>query len=527
LGTYLSLMFKISSFLSLLSIGLIFGQDMPLDFENGQDTFTPFGTGCTFSLETDPTNASNTVGAIQNAGNDIYEGVYLDLTPAINFDNSKLVTFDFYSNIGSSTSVQIKFEGSDSGFGDAFVETSVPGNGWSEVQVDFSQANIIGSSGTQSISGHFSRIAIFVAPGQSVAGTFYIDNINGGNDDSLTFDNLIWSDEFDYTGPPDPTKWHHQVIPIINGVDWANGELQHYTDANTNSFVSNGTLKIKAIKEDYTFNGVTKNYTSARLNSKFAFEYGRIDVHAKLPNEAGTWPAIWTLGANINEIGNYFGNTYGSVGWPDCGEIDIMEQNGWDKSISYGYMHYRNSATGEYENQGTTTPINDSSGTYHTYSLIWTEDVIQILLDNNVFFERQNNNVIPYDNPHYILLNIAMGGALGLLPDTEIPESFSDATMEIDYVRVYEQTGLGVSSAQIKEASMYPNPARDTVEVALNSTEHIQELFLYDITGKLVLHKNKIDLNKATMDISNLHSGLYILAIKTNTTVLKKRLLVQ
>lgn len=340
------------------------------------------------------------------------------------------------------------------------------------------------------------------------------------------FVNLIWSDEFDYSGPPDPTKWHHQVIPIINGTDWANGELQHYTNKDENSFVSNGTLKIKAIKENHTLNGVTKNYTSARLNSKFAFQYGRIDVRAKLPNEAGTWPAIWTLGANIDEIGNYFGNTYGNVGWPDCGEIDIMEQNGWNKNISYGYMHYRNSATGQYENQGTTTPINDSSGTYHTYSLIWTENVIQILLDDNVFFERQNNNEIPYDNPHYILLNIAMGGDLGLLPDTEIPESFSYATMEIDYVRVYEQTELGVSSDQITEASMYPNPARDTVEVALNSAERIQELSLHDMTGKLVLRKNKIDLNKAKMDISNLHSGLYIVNIKTNKNIITKRLVV-
>ena len=522
----LSPMFKITSFLALLSVGLIFGQDIPLDFENGQDNFTGF-LGCSFSTQPDPSNSSNTIGVIQNTGGEIYEGVYLDLVPNINFDHSKLVTFDFYSNTGSSTTIQVKFEGSDSGFGDAYVETSVPGNGWSQVEVDFSQANIIGQSGQYNIDGNFDRITLFVGPNQNLPGTFYIDNINSGSNTTLTFDNLVWSDEFDYSGPPDPLKWHHQVIPIINGTDWANGELQHYTDEAANSYVSDGTLKIKAIKEDYEFNGVTKNYTSARLNSKFAFQYGRVDIRAKLPAEAGTWPAFWTLGANINEIGNFFGNTYGSVGWPDCGEIDIMEQNGWDKNVTYGYMHFRNSTTGQYQNEGTTTPINDSSGTYHIYSLIWTEDVVQILLDDNVFFVRQNTSEIPYDNLHYILLNIAMGGNLGLLPGTEIPESFNDATMEIDYVRVYEQTGLGVSSAQITEASMYPNPARETVEVALNSAEHIQELSLYDITGKLVLHKNKIDLNKANLDISNLHSGLYIVAIKTNTTFLKKRLLVQ
>ena len=128
-------------------------------------------------------------------------------------------------------------------------------------------------------------------------------------------------------------------------------KLQHYTDEISNSYVSNGTLKIKAIKENYTYNGVTKNYTSARLNSKYAFQYGRIDVGAKLPAEAGTWPAIWTLGCNINETGNYFGSTYGSVGWPDCGEIDIMEQNGWDKnSYLWPFALCKYSKSGNYEN---------------------------------------------------------------------------------------------------------------------------------------------------------------------------------
>ena len=518
---------RISFFFFLCISSNVFAQNLPLDFENNQDNFTGFG-GCTFYSQSDPSEASNTVGVIQNAGNDLYEGVYLDLTPSINFDNSKLVTFDFYSNIGSTT-IQVKFEGSDSGFGDAFVEATVPGNGWSQVQLDFSQANIIGQTGTQSLSGNFSKVALFVAPGQLLSGTFYIDNIDGGESTITTFDELVWSDEFDdYTGAPDPTKWHHQVIPIINGTDWANGELQHYTDQISNSYVSNGTLKIKAVKENHTYNGVTKNYTSARLNSKYAFKYGRIDVGAKLPVEAGTWPAIWTLGANINEPGNYFGNTYGSVGWPDCGEIDIMEQNGWDKSITYGYMHYRNLASGQYENQGTTTPINDSSGSYHKYSLIWTEDVIQILLDDNVFFERQNNNELPYDNPHYILLNIAMGGNLGLLPGTEIPESFNDAIMEIDYVRVYQQSPLSLNATgQITTASISPNPAQDMVKISLSSDKLIKNIQLFDVTGKLILNHNNIDKNSTNLYVSDLNSALYIVSIKTNETIITKRLVVQ
>ena len=145
---------------------------------------------------------------------------------------------------------------------------------------------------------------------------------------------LIWNDEFDYEGSPDTVKWHHQTIAPNNG-SWWNGELQHYTDRSENSYVNNGTLKIKAKKEQYEVDNSSKSYTSARLNSKFSFRYGRIDVRAKLPKGAGTWPAIWTLGANINEIGNYFGDQFGNVGWPACGEIDIMEQNGWNKKQYY------------------------------------------------------------------------------------------------------------------------------------------------------------------------------------------------
>ena len=245
-------MFKKTIFCALLTSHFIYGQSLPLDFENNQDNFIGF-LECSFSTQPDPSNSSNTIGVIQNTGGEIYEGVYLDLVPNINFDHSKLVTFDFYSNTGSSTTIQVKFEGSDSGFGDAYVETSVPGNGWSQVEVDFSQANIIGQSGQYNIDGNFDRITLFVGPNQNLPGTFYIDNINSGSNTTLTFDNLVWSDEFDYSGPPDPLKWHHQVIPIINGTDWANGELQHYTDEAANSYVSDGTLKIKAIKEDYEF----------------------------------------------------------------------------------------------------------------------------------------------------------------------------------------------------------------------------------------------------------------------------------
>ena len=244
---------------------------------------------------------------------------------------------------------------------------------------------------------------------------------------------LVWGDEFEYDGKLDESKWHHQIIPPNNG-SWWNNEVQHYTNSTKNSIVSDGTLKIIAIKENYTVDNSTKNYTSARLNSKFGFKYGRVDVKAKLPASQGTWPAIWTLGTNINEIGNFFGDSEGSVGWPRCGEIDIMEQNGWNKNELYGYFHFAN-PQGEYGNHGNITSISNASGEYHIYSMEWTDEIIKILIDDKEFVSLINNGNVPYDNRHYLLLNIAIGGNLG----GDIDPSFSQDRMEIDYVRVFQK----------------------------------------------------------------------------------------
>ena len=243
----------------------------------------------------------------------------------------------------------------------------------------------------------------------------------------------VWGDEFNYQGKPDPELWHHQILPPNPNGGWWNGELQHYTDDIKNSYVGNGSLKIASIKENYVFDGVGRDYTSARLNSKFVFEYGRVDVRAKLPQSEGTWPAIWTLGANINELGNFHKSQYGSVGWPRCGEIDIMEQNGWDKKKLYGTFHWA-TPSGDYASYGLTTDLNSSS-VYHIYSMEWTKDQIKIMVDNKVYVVMNNNNDVPFDNPHYILLNIAMGGNLG----GNINPDYTYDIMELDYVRVFQK----------------------------------------------------------------------------------------
>ena len=134
---------------------------------------------------------------------------------------------------------------------------------------------------------------------------------------------LVWADEFDKAGSPDPANWGFDLGTGDNG--WGNHELENYTNRQANALVSNGTLKIIAIKEPY--NG--SPFTSARMlsNNLYSFQYGKIDVRAKLPASIGTWPAIWMLGNNIS-----------TAGWPACGEIDIMEQSGGQKSTVYGTL---------------------------------------------------------------------------------------------------------------------------------------------------------------------------------------------
>ena len=250
-------------------------------------------------------------------------------------------------------------------------------------------------------------------------------------DDALAA-RLIYSDEFNVAGSPDTNKWHHQVIPPNNGT-WHNNELQHYTDADANSFVSDGTLKIVAKKESYTYENSTLDYTSARLNSKFVFKYGRVEVRAKTPTGGGTWPAIWTLGANINEVGNFHGDTYGNVGWPHCGELDIMEQYGNDKTKTTSAIHW-NEIGGGHVYVTDEKPISNVGSDFHVYSMEWTDSKIEFFVDDVKILEKVNDDTVPFDNEHYLLLNLAIGGQLG----GDVPADFTDQTFEIDYVRVYK-----------------------------------------------------------------------------------------
>ena len=233
-------------------------------------------------------------------------------------------------------------------------------------------------------------------------------------------------------------KWFHQTR-LPNGWGWFNNEQQHYTNRMENSYVSNGSLKIVAKRESFTDQGHTKQFTSARLNSKYAFQYGRVEVRAKMPTGAGTWPAIWTLGKNITENGGYWQTQgYGTTGWPYCGEIDIIEHWGTNQNYVQSAMHTPSSHGGTINYGG--QYISTASTQFHVYEMDWNSERI-IFSVNGVEHYRydpvvKNSSTWPYDAEQYLLLNVAI--------QDNISSSFSESALEIDYVRVYAE-GAGPS----------------------------------------------------------------------------------
>lgn len=295
----------------------------------------------------------------------------------------------------------------------------------------------------------------------------------------VVYTNLVWSDEFDTNGAVNSSKWHHQT-QLPAGGSWFNGEVQHYTDQLTNSSINNGILSIVAKKEPYTSQGITKQYTSARLNSKFAFLYGRVDIRAKVPTNQGTWPALWMLGKNVNEDGAYFDSAFGTTDWPACGEIDIME-HGITPSQPINYVQsalHTPSSFGNTTNIGGTI-ANNLGSDFHVYSMNWSPFQITFLLDGVAYYTYnpavKTPSNWPFNAEQYLLLNIAMGGVAGT-----IPSNFNQATMEIDYVRVYQNTTPD-TQAPTNFTATVGEVTSSSIELLLNATDNSGNV-TYEIT---------------------------------------------
>ncbi|NQV34909.1 MAG: glycoside hydrolase family 16 protein [Phycisphaeraceae bacterium] len=251
----------------------------------------------------------------------------------------------------------------------------------------------------------------------------------------------VWSDEFNTEGLPDTSKWNYEQGFVRNQ------EAQYYTRARReNARVENGHLVIEARKESWPNPGYdagassrrwqrsrkTADYTSASLvtKQKATWTYGRIEVRAKLPQGRGVWPAIWMLGTNISDIG-----------WPACGEIDIMEYVGYDPNTIHANVHmkkYNHSiGTGKGSKIATSKPYNQ----FHVYAVEWTAERMEFFFDDQKYFSFSNEHsgfdAWPFDKPHYLILNLAIGGSWG--GQKGIDASIFPQTFLIDYVRVYQK----------------------------------------------------------------------------------------
>jgi beta-glucanase (GH16 family) len=236
---------------------------------------------------------------------------------------------------------------------------------------------------------------------------------------------LSWSEEFNYTGLPDSSKWSYD----IGGHGWGNNELQYYTMAKPeNAFVNNGSLKITA-KKQKTEN---RDYTSARLvtKGKADFTYGKIEIRAKLPPGRGLWPAFWMLGSTPG------------IGWPALGEIDIMEHVGFEKDSVFGTIHTKSYNHIIGTQKGKKIFIKDPYDQFHVFKLEWTPERMDFFLDgtlyNHISNERKTTDEWPFDAPFHLLVNLAVGGNLG--GRHGVDETVFPAVLEVDYIRVYKST---------------------------------------------------------------------------------------
>lgn len=233
---------------------------------------------------------------------------------------------------------------------------------------------------------------------------------------------LVWADEFEYSGPPAEEFWGYE-----RGYE-RNNELQYYTSDLKNVRVEDGLLIISALLEEGE-----DSITSASVNTlgKQDFLYGRIEVRAKIPSALGTWPAIWMLGTNRSELG-----------WPACGEIDIMEHVGYDPDRIHANIHTKayNHTIGT--NKGNGVEVKDPWTDFHLYAVEWFEDHMDFFMDDSLYFSFENDmagdhDTWPFDKAHYLLINFAYGGSWG--GNEGVDTSKLPLQYEIDYVRYYKK----------------------------------------------------------------------------------------
>jgi beta-glucanase (GH16 family) len=506
----------------------LFSQNIEDDFEGNGTINEWVGDNCyVASSFVNPhvqgINTSSRVLKYSDTGGQ-YANVRFDLNENLDFSNKNSFTFKIYVPSTSITGnqinkVSVKLQNgtlSQPWTTQSEIIKYISLNEWQEITFNFENDSYINfnSSPTAPIERtDFNRVLIQVNGEDNYDHvTAYIDDfifeeLEGENDP--VYDQLIWSDEFDGSGAIDSDKWFHQTQLPSSG-SWYNNEIQHYTDRIDNTYVSNGSMHLVAKKETYTDQGHTKQYTSARLNSKIAFTYGKVEVRAILPTGVGTWPAIWMLGKNISEAGAYWQTQgYGTVSWPACGEIDIMEHWGTNQNFVQSAMHTPSSHGGTVNHGGQTIPT--ASTAYHVYSLEWYPTKMVFKVDGVHHYtyqpEVRNASTWPFNADQYILLNTAI--------QPSIPGSFTESDMIIDYVRVYEESSLSTSNSTLNEPIIYPNPTKD--KLILKTPSHLigSKVIMYSTLGQSLLNFTLNEVN-TSIDLSSFKQGIYLLKFQTN-----------
>ncbi len=286
---------------------------------------------------------------------------------------------------------------------------------------------------------------------------------------------LVWSDEFNYEGAPDSSKWAHEVGTGNGG--WGNNEVQFYTNRLENSSVQDGALKITAKKESYS----GSSYTSARLvtRNKGDFKYGYVEISAKLPGGKGTWPALWMMPTE---------SVYG--GWPHSGEVDIMEYQGSNPNNVFSTVHTSNRYGNGNSSGRKYFPNLETS--FNKYAVEWTDDYMAFYVNDvkihevmNPHYSTNNQKAWPFDQKFFLIFNVAMGGTLG----GSIDPNFTESSMYVDYVRVYQKQMTGADTLEptmVKGISSMP--ASSAISLTWEQAEDDYAIKQYDIVvnGKQV-----------------------------------------
>ncbi len=491
-----------------LSPSLLFGllitlnsQTLPIDFET--TTSWSVFAGASFSTVSNPyidsENPSSKVGRMIKGAGQNWAGAYLTLESSMDFLNNDVFSIKVRSS-KFNTKLLLKVENSSNGNINYEKEvTMTKYNEWETLTFDFSQIpNEI-----------YDRIVLIFDLGVTGNGsssfTYYVDDItlyslNGppepcdsnltGNVPSGSNYVLVWADEFTEDGELCYENWTYDLGTGSQG--WGNFEAQSYTNNSENVRKENGILKITAVKSG-------NSYTSARVKTKnlFDFTYGRIEIRAKLPSTAGTWPAVWLLGSNIDE-----------VSWPQCGEIDVIEQFS-NKQVNMSTAHWYSDGNAQY---GLSVNNSTLTSSFNTFRLDWTPTSLKAYLNDSQYWVMSTNNTMPFFDNFFLIANLALGGNKGA---GNIDPNFTEDSLEIDYIRVYQNSsGSVLLSETINGDDNFINYYISNGEWHLKSlSSKINDIFIYDISGKLI-EKRNVGGKTVKINSKNLQNGMHFIRLR-------------